>query len=66
MQRKYVYSALAVVVVAVFGIIYTFARGNQPLLGLDLQGGVSVVLTPTEEVSGEQLDTTIDLSLIHI
>lgn len=61
MQSKYVYSSLAVIALAVFGIIYTFVRGNEPLLGLDLQGGVSVVLAPTEEASDEQLETTIQI-----
>ena len=61
MQRKYIYSALTVIAVALFGIIYTFVRGNEPLLGLDLQGGVSVVLAPTEEASDEQLETTINI-----
>ncbi|MEM7271721.1 MAG: protein translocase subunit SecD [Actinomycetota bacterium] len=40
-------SALIVIAVALLGAIYTVAAGNEPLLGLDLQGGVSVVLEPT-------------------
>ncbi|MEM9561159.1 MAG: protein translocase subunit SecD [Actinomycetota bacterium] len=66
-------SALAVVVVAVLGILFTVLAGNQPLLGLDLQGGVSVVLEPTgsadgqdgqgagREVTDEALDLTVEL-----
>lgn len=39
-------SAVVLVVLAVTGMVYTIAVGNRPLLGLDLQGGVSVVLQP--------------------
>jgi preprotein translocase subunit SecD len=63
-------SALLVVGVAVLGAIYTLVAGNQPLLGLDLQGGVSVVLEPTgttdgsdggREVTDEALELTVEL-----
>ena len=52
-------SALVVIVVTVAAAIYTLVAGNEPLLGLDLQGGVSVVLQPTTPIdpdTGEQLD----------
>ncbi len=35
-----------IVVLAVFALSYTVISGNRPFLGLDLQGGVSVVLCP--------------------
>ncbi|MGI9595214.1 MAG: protein translocase subunit SecD, partial [Acidimicrobiales bacterium] len=62
-------SALIVVGLAALGAIYTLVAGNQPLLGLDLQGGVSVVLEPTgdtadgatREVTDESLDLTVEL-----
>ncbi|MGH1489622.1 MAG: SecDF P1 head subdomain-containing protein, partial [Acidimicrobiales bacterium] len=62
-------SALLVIALAVFGAIYTLVSGNEPLLGLDLQGGVSVVLEPTgttegessREVTDESLDLTVEL-----
>lgn len=66
-------SALSVVAAAVLGILFTVIAGNQPLLGLDLQGGVSVVLEPTgvadgqdgqgtsREVTDEALDLTVEL-----
>lgn len=63
-------SAITVVALAVLGAIYTLIAGNQPLLGLDLQGGVSVVLEPTgttedggagREVTEEALDLTVEL-----
>lgn len=48
MRRQLSY-AVGIFVVAVVGLIYTFAAGNEPLLGIDLQGGVSVVLEPKLE-----------------
>ncbi len=49
------------VALSVAGIIYTVVAGNQPLLGLDLQGGVSVVYAPTEPASEETLDQTVEI-----
>lgn len=61
-------SALIVVAMAGLGALYTLISGNQPLLGLDLQGGVSVVLEPTGSTDGsgatvndESLDLTVEL-----
>lgn len=54
-------SALLVVAVAVLGAVYTVASGNQPLLGLDLQGGVSVVLQPTGPADDEALNRTVEI-----
>lgn len=54
-------SALAVILIAVAGAVYTVVAGNQPLLGLDLQGGVSVVLQPTGEASDEALDQSVEI-----
>jgi preprotein translocase subunit SecD len=65
MNRSALYSALAVIVAALAGLVYTVVAGNSPLLGLDLQGGVSVVLEPTSteeaEVTDEALDLTVEL-----
>ncbi len=54
-------SAIFLVLLALTGIVYTIVVGNEPLLGLDLQGGVSVVLQPTQEVSEETLDQTVEI-----
>ncbi len=62
-------SGFIVVAAALLGVIYTLVSGNEPLLGLDLQGGVSVVLEPTgasegetgREVTDESLDLTVEL-----
>jgi preprotein translocase subunit SecD len=37
-----------IVIVAILGLLYTVVSGDRPLLGLDLQGGVSVVLKPRD------------------
>ncbi len=59
MRRRGVLSAVVVVVIAAAALGYTFLRSYAPLLGLDLQGGVSVVLQPKEEVSSEALDQAV-------
>src|SRR5689334_4509868 len=38
-----------IVIVAILGLLYTVVSGDRPLLGLDLQGGVSVVLKPRDD-----------------
>jgi preprotein translocase subunit SecD len=65
-MRQQLSFAIGIVVVAILGIVYTFAVGNEPLLGLDLQGGASVVLEPAPNpdgtpVSEEILDQAIDV-----
>ncbi len=54
-------TALLVIATAVLSAIYTVAVGNQPLLGLDLQGGVSVVLQPTQPADEEALAQTVEI-----
>ena len=39
----------------------TLASGNAPVLGLDLQGGVSVVLSPVGKYKPEALDVAVDI-----
>jgi protein-export membrane protein SecD/preprotein translocase SecF subunit len=55
------WSLIIVVVVAIVSLAYTFAVDNKPLLGLDLQGGVSVVLQPTKQASKDALSETIEI-----
>jgi len=50
MRRGLVVSLLVIVVLAVGSLAATLASGNSPRLGLDLQGGLSVVLQPTTDV----------------
>ncbi|GAC1314941.1 MAG: hypothetical protein NVSMB16_11710 [Acidimicrobiales bacterium] len=46
MRRSMTISLLAIVAVAVIALGATLVGGNSPRLGLDLQGGASVVLSP--------------------
>src|SRR5918993_3554378 len=61
MRRKIWLPLMSIVLLAGGGIIATVASGNSPELGLDLQGGVSVVLEPTSDADDEQLDQTLDI-----
>ncbi len=59
MRRKILVPLVTILVAAFGGLGLTLATGSSPELGLDLQGGVSVVLAPTGEASGEQLDQAL-------
>ena len=55
MTRRLLTSLIGVVL-AVFGLLaYNVATDNSPILGLDLQGGVSVILAPTEPANEDEL-----------
>jgi len=60
-RLKGFWSLIVIVLLAVGGLAYTFAVSNQPLLGLDLQGGVSVVLKPVNDVTEETLEQAISI-----
>ena len=59
-MRQQVTYVVGIVVVSIAGLIYTFVAGNEPLLGLDLQGGASVVLEP-EPLPPEELSSIIPM-----
>jgi preprotein translocase subunit SecD len=61
MRKQEAVPLLAILMLAGAALVYTFTAGNRPLLGLDLQGGVAVVLQPTEPASEEQLDQSISI-----
>ncbi len=46
---------------ALAGVGYTLWSGNEPLLGLDLQGGASVVLEPTRPAADDDLDLAVEI-----
>lgn len=61
MRRKGLGPLVFIVLVTVAALVLTFVQGNKPFLGLDLQGGVSVVLQPKGEgQSGEVTDEALD------
>jgi preprotein translocase subunit SecD len=57
-------SLVIIVAIAAGALLYTVVAGNKPLLGLDLQGGVSVVLKPTHAVENDTLDQAISASTL--
>jgi preprotein translocase subunit SecD len=60
-RRRWSLSLVVFVLAALIALTLTLVVGNTPLLGLDLQGGVSVVLQPKEEVDSDALDQTISI-----
>ena len=61
MRRKFWLPLVFIVLAAIGGLAATLIAGNSPELGLDLQGGVSVVLEPTSEASGDALGQSVDI-----
>lgn len=60
-RRRLWASLLGCLGVAVLWLAANLAFGNTPALGLDLQGGVSVVLAPEGDASGDDLLVIRDL-----
>ena len=60
-RRRLWTSLLAIVVAAVALLVVNMAMRNGPDLGLDLQGGVSVVLAPVAEADRDDLRAVRDL-----
>jgi preprotein translocase subunit SecD len=61
MQRRLLLPLVFVIVVAFSGLGIVAATGSGPELGLDLQGGVSVVLQPTSNADDGQLDVALEV-----
>jgi preprotein translocase subunit SecD len=60
MTRRLWTSLIGVVLIVVITLSYNIATDNTPILGLDLQGGVSVILAPTEPATAEELTVIRD------
>jgi preprotein translocase subunit SecD len=64
-RRSGLLPLIFIVAVAIAGVVLVITSGSSPQLGLDLQGGVSVVLQPKEvdggSISGDALDQTIEI-----
>ena len=60
-RRRLWASLLGCVGITVLLLLLNLAFRNTPVLGLDLQGGVSVVLSPTEGATGDDLLVIRDL-----
>ncbi len=60
-KRNLWISLMSVVAIAVIGLSATLAAGWSPKLGLDLDGGLSVVYQTHRPVSQTQLDTIVTI-----
>ena len=61
MRRSHILSLLLVIVVAGASFIGVLSAGWKPVLGVQLQGGVEVVLRPADEVTDEQFERAIEI-----
>ena len=61
MRRRLWASLISTVVIVVLLFIGNIAVDNTPILGLDLQGGVSVILAPVEPATQDDLIVIRDL-----
>ena len=61
MRRSLWYSLIGIVAAAVLSVLLVVAAGWKPLLGLDLQGGASVVLQPVNKVDNGVLGQAIGI-----
>jgi preprotein translocase subunit SecD len=60
-RRPLVVSLVVILVLALGALAATIASGDTPHLGLDLQGGASVVLAPKTKAKSKDLKTAIDI-----
>jgi preprotein translocase subunit SecD len=61
MVRRLVISLVAIVVLATGLFVGNTLAGNEPSLGLDLQGGASVTMTPVGEFDEAALTVAVDI-----
>ena len=61
MPRRQLVLLTGILSVSILASVMTVVWGNEPLLGLDLQGGVSVRLAATEPATEEMLDQTVSI-----
>src|SRR6478735_11211935 len=61
MRRRLWATLISTVVIVIVLFVGALATNNTPILGLDLQGGVSVILAPVEAASQSDLIVIRDL-----
>ena len=59
--RRQIIMLVTTVVIIVGTFAWTLASSNRPALGLDLQGGISIVLFPVKGTDTSALDTAVDI-----
>ena len=60
-MRRNVIFLVASLVIVLGALLATVVSGNTPVLGLDLRGGVSVVLSPVGNYKPAALDVAVDI-----
>ncbi len=60
-KRRSAVTLVVTVAIALSALIYTLANDNKPTLGLDLQGGISLVLAPAKKVDEGVLRQSIEI-----
>ncbi|MCU4184849.1 protein translocase subunit SecD [Acidiferrimicrobium sp. IK] len=61
MKRSLIYSLVGIIGLAIVALGACLATGDSPLLGLDLRGGVSVVLQPQGTANSAQLAESVSI-----
>ena len=61
MTKRLVASLLGIIVLVFGGLATNIVVGNTPALGLDLQGGASVTLTPVGEYESGALEVAVEI-----
>ncbi len=61
MNRGSWISLISITALTIAGLVYTFVAGNEPVLGIELQGGASVVLQPTEPPEDGAIEQAIEI-----
>jgi preprotein translocase subunit SecD len=61
MRRGLWFSLIGIVVLAIGSLILVTLSSSKPALGLDLRGGVSVVLAPDRKVDSGQLNQAVNI-----
>lgn len=61
MRRSHIVSLIMVLLVVGASLAGVLSAGWSPVLGVQLQGGVEVVLRPADEVSDEQFERAIEI-----
>lgn len=59
-RRRLAFTLLGLLVVVLGSLVGNLVAGNEPNLGLDLQGGVSVTQEPVGEFNSESLDLAVE------
>ena len=64
-SRRYRINLILIVLVAFGGLAAVIATDSRPRLGLDLEGGISVILT-AESISGTEIDPGVLQQTVEI